>query len=107
MVLLTLLPGRVPCSIREAENFVGFHPRLCAASSTPGLRFVPYPHTPFARTNAMEQPKQAKEKVREYMERRQIERRQNARSPLHEPDQIRHEIGWDLVERRQEDRRGK
>lgn len=56
----------------------------------------------------MEQPKQAKEKVREYMERRQVERRQNARSPLHDPDQIRHEIGWDMVERRhQQDRRGK
>lgn len=59
-------------------------------------------------SHAMEQPKQAKEKVREYMERRQVERRQNARSPLHEPDQIRHEIGWDMVDRRhQQDRRGK
>lgn len=56
----------------------------------------------------MEPPKQAKEKVREYMERRQVERRQDARSPLHEPDQIRHEIGWDMVDRRQQhDRRGK
>ena len=56
----------------------------------------------------MEQPKQAKEKAREYMERRQVERRQNARSPLHEPDQIRHEIGWDMADRRQQqDRRGK
>ncbi len=53
----------------------------------------------------MNQPKQAKEKVREYMERRQFERRQNARSPLHDPSQIRQEIGWDLVERRQRDRR--
>ncbi|HYD58860.1 MAG TPA: hypothetical protein VEC35_00800 [Noviherbaspirillum sp.] len=56
----------------------------------------------------MEQPKQAKEKVREYMERRQSERRQNARSPLHDPEEIRREIGWDLVERRkQQDRREK
>lgn len=56
----------------------------------------------------MDQPKQGKEKVREYMERREIERRQNARSPLHDPDEIRREIGWDMVERRrQEDRRGK
>lgn len=53
----------------------------------------------------MEQPKQAKERVREYMERRQAERRQNARMPLHDPEQIRQEIGWDLVERRQRDRR--
>jgi len=55
----------------------------------------------------MEQPKQAKEKVREYMERRQNERRQNARSPLHGPEQIRQEIGWDMVERRKGDRRDK
>lgn len=53
----------------------------------------------------MEQPKQAKERVREYMERRQNERRQSARAPLHDPEQIRKEIGWDLVERRQRDRR--
>ena len=60
------------------------------------------------RPYTMEQPKQAKEKVREYMERRQVERRQNARSPLHDPEQIRQEIGWDMVERRrQPDRRGK
>ncbi|MGH8807598.1 MAG: hypothetical protein ACREX0_06950 [Noviherbaspirillum sp.] len=55
----------------------------------------------------MNPPKQAKEKVREYLERRQAERRQNARSPLHDPEQIRHEIGWDLVERRQQKRRDK
>lgn len=55
----------------------------------------------------MNQPKQAKEKVREYMERRQVERRQNVRAPLHDPEQIRKEIGWDLVERRQRDRRDK
>lgn len=55
----------------------------------------------------MEQPKQAKERVREYMERRQVERRQNARSPLHDPDEIRREVGWDMVDRRQhQDRRG-
>jgi hypothetical protein len=53
----------------------------------------------------MEQPKQAKEKVREYLERRQVERRQNARAPLHDPEQIRQEIGWDMVERRKSDRR--
>gem|GEM_PF-1916505 len=58
-------------------------------------------------STAMEQPKQAKEKVREYMERRQNERRQNARSPLHGPEQIRQEIGWDMVERRKGDRRDK
>jgi uncharacterized membrane protein len=56
---------------------------------------------------AMEQPKQPKEMAREYIERRQIERRQNMRSPLHNPEQIRREIGWDLVERRQQDRRDK
>lgn len=57
----------------------------------------------------MEQPKQGKEKAREYMERRQVERRQNARSPLHDPDEIRREIGWDMADRRQQqqDRRGK
>lgn len=53
----------------------------------------------------MDQPEKAKEKVREYMERRQNERRQNARTPLHDPEQIRKEIGWDMVERRQNDRR--
>jgi hypothetical protein len=53
----------------------------------------------------MDQPKQAKEKAREYLERRQVERRQNLRAPLHEPEQIRKEIGWDLVERRQGERR--
>jgi hypothetical protein len=53
----------------------------------------------------MEQPKEAKEKVREYMERRQGERRQNARSPLHDAEEIRKEIGWDFVERRKGDRR--
>lgn len=53
----------------------------------------------------MDQPKQAKVKVREYLERRQAERRRNARAPLHDPEQIRKEIGWDLVERRQKDRR--
>lgn len=53
----------------------------------------------------MEQPKQTKEKVREYLERRQVERRQNTRAPLHGPEQIRQEIGWDMVERRQGNRR--
>lgn len=54
---------------------------------------------------AMPQPQDTKEKVREYMERREAERRQNARSPLHDPEQIRREIGWDMIERRQSDRR--
>lgn len=53
----------------------------------------------------MEQEKQAKERVREYLERRQAERRKDARSPLHDADEIRREIGWDQVERRQNDRR--
>ena len=53
----------------------------------------------------MDQPKQAKEKVRGYIERRQIERRQNVRAPLHDPQQIREEIGWDLADPRQGDRR--
>jgi hypothetical protein len=53
----------------------------------------------------MDQPKQAKENVRSYIERRQIERRHDSRAPLHEPKQIRQEIGWDLVDRRQQDRR--
>lgn len=53
----------------------------------------------------MDQPKQGKEKAREYLERRQVERRQSARSPLHDPDQIRRELGWDLVDRRRQDRR--
>jgi len=53
----------------------------------------------------MDQPKQGKEKAREYLERRQEERRQNARTPLHDPEQIRKELGWDLVERRRTDRR--
>jgi hypothetical protein len=53
----------------------------------------------------MNKPDQIKEKVREYMERRQIERRQNERAPLHDPAQIRHEIGWNLPERRRQDRR--
>ncbi len=67
-------------------------------------RCVPLPPVP-DQISAMEQPKQAKERVREYLERRQVERRQNSRSPLHDPEQIRKEIGWDLVERRQRDRR--
>ena len=55
----------------------------------------------------MDESKQGKENARKYMERRQVERRHNARSPLHDPEKIRQEIGWDLVERRQQDRRGK
>lgn len=46
-----------------------------------------------------------KEKVREYMERRQIERRHVERRPPHDPEQIRSEIGWDRVERREQERR--
>lgn len=53
----------------------------------------------------MSEPTSGKEKVREYLERRQNERRNNARSPLHDPEQIRREIGWDCVERRKQDRR--
>jgi hypothetical protein len=53
----------------------------------------------------MDQPKDAKEKVREYMERRQGERRQNVRAPLHGAEEIQREIGWDRVERRQGTRR--
>jgi hypothetical protein len=49
--------------------------------------------------------KETKEKVREYMERRGIERRQNSRAPLHDPETIRKEIGWDMVERRKGGRR--
>jgi hypothetical protein len=48
---------------------------------------------------------EAKERVREYMERRQHERRQNSRSPLHEMEQIRREIGWDQQDQRKEERR--
>jgi hypothetical protein len=54
----------------------------------------------------MDQPKQAKENVRKYMERRQAERRQNARTPPHDQDRIRKEIGWDLTEHRRSERRG-
>lgn len=55
----------------------------------------------------MEQEKQAKERAREYLERRQAERRKDARAPLHDAEQIRREIGWDQVERRRTDRRTK
>jgi len=51
--------------------------------------------------------KPSKEKVREYMERRKVERRDTNRKPIHDIEQIRRELGWDLVERRQEDRREK
>lgn len=55
----------------------------------------------------MEHEKQAKEKVREYLERRQAERRKDARAPLHDAEQIRKEIGWGEGEadRRRTDRR--
>ncbi|HEY8608614.1 MAG TPA: hypothetical protein VIM12_15985 [Noviherbaspirillum sp.] len=53
----------------------------------------------------MEQEKEPKERAREYLERRQAERRKDARAPLHEAEQIRKEIGWDQVERRQVQRR--
>jgi hypothetical protein len=56
----------------------------------------------------MDDSNEAKQKAREYIERRCQERRENARSPLHDPEKIRQEIGWDLVERRQQqDRRHK
>lgn len=55
----------------------------------------------------MDVTKPSKEKVREYMERRKIERRDVKRKPIHDIEQIRRELGWDLVERRKEDRRDK
>lgn len=55
----------------------------------------------------MDVTKPSKEKVREYMERRKIERRDNNRQPIHDIEQIRRELGWDLVDRRKEDRREK
>ena len=51
----------------------------------------------------MDQPKPTKERVREYIERRQTERRQ----PPHDQEQIRREIGWDLGVRSGRDRRGR
>ena len=48
-----------------------------------------------------------KEKARQYMERRKIERREAERKPLHDAEQIRRELGWDLVNRRVDDRRKK
>jgi len=71
---------------KPRRPFVGF----CISSSVPG----------------MSHHKDVKERVREYMERRQSERRQNARSPIPGPEQIRQEIGWGPVERRQRHRRG-
>jgi hypothetical protein len=53
----------------------------------------------------MDTNKPSKEKVREYMERRKNERRDANRSPIHDIEQIRRELGWDLVERRKEERR--
>lgn len=55
----------------------------------------------------MELNKPSKEKVREYMERRKIERRDVNRKPIHDIAEIRRELGWDLVERRKEERREK
>jgi hypothetical protein len=55
----------------------------------------------------MDTNKPSKEKVREYMERRKIERRDAERKPIHDIEQIRRELGWDLVDRRKEDRREK
>ena len=53
----------------------------------------------------MDHAKPTKEKVREYMERRKIERRDDSRKPIHDIEQIRRELGWDLIERRKQDRR--
>jgi len=53
----------------------------------------------------MKQPKDVKERVREFLERRQTERRRNIHTPIPGPEQIRREIGWDQVERRRHDRR--
>jgi hypothetical protein len=55
----------------------------------------------------MDVTKPSKEKVREYMERRKIERRDVNRKPIHDIEQIRKELGWDLVDRRKQNRRGK
>jgi len=55
----------------------------------------------------MDQPSHPKQKVREYIERRQIERRKDNRAPLPAPEEIRKEIGWDCMERRKQDRRNK
>ena len=51
--------------------------------------------------------KPTKEKVREYMERRRLERRDVNRQPLHDIEEIRRELGWDLIERRKQERRDK
>ena len=50
----------------------------------------------------MDQQKPDKEKVREYMARRQSERRK----PPHDQEQIRTEVGWLVADRRVRDRRG-
>ncbi len=47
----------------------------------------------------------SKEKVREYMERRQRERRDPEPKPPHSPEQIRKEMGWNGGERRTQARR--
>ena len=54
----------------------------------------------------MEHSKATKEKVREYMERRQAERRQGNRHPPHDPAEVRKEVGWDGHDRRAGERRG-
>lgn len=69
--------------------------RVCELISCSGDQFMP----------TINQPKDGKEKVREYMERRNAERRVNVRTPLHGPEEIRKEIGWDQVERRKNERR--
>jgi hypothetical protein len=53
----------------------------------------------------MDETNSTKEKVREYLKRRQAERRQGNFTPPHDPQQIRQEVGWDMVERRRQDRR--
>lgn len=53
----------------------------------------------------MDDPEATKEKAREYMDRRKIERREVDRKPLHEIEQIRRELGWDPVGRRIGERR--
>jgi hypothetical protein len=57
------------------------------------------------RDAAVEPSRATKEKVREYMERRQVERRQGNLKPPHDPEQVRKEVGWDGRDRREGERR--
>lgn len=55
----------------------------------------------------MNQSESKKEKIRKYIERRQAERRNGQRSQIEDIEQIRRELGWNLVDHRQRDRRKK